>query len=183
MNKDELAKEVFAHYGLAMYLSQVLEHGIVNALILIDFVPSNMHKYRHRSIWDKHFDEFFTQHFKTTLGKMLNNLKKHITIEKDFEEILNKALEVRNYLAHHYFRDRSEIFLTESGCNQMIEELQKFQQNLRDADEFLESKTRHYRIALGITDEKIKVYMQQMKDEQSLKAAQKLNKVFTDSNK
>jgi hypothetical protein len=101
MNRDELVKEVYAHYGLAMYLSQVLEHGIVNALIFIDFVPSNMHKYKHRTLWEKHLDEFSAQHFKTTLGKMINNLKKHIAIEADFEEMLTKALETRNYLAHH----------------------------------------------------------------------------------
>lgn len=179
MKKDELVKEVYAHYGLAMYLSQVLEHGRVNALIFIDFVPSNMHKFRHRSIWEKHLDEFSSQHFKTTLGKMINNLKKHITIEADFEEILSKALEVRNYLAHHYFRDRSEIFMTDSGCNKMIKELQEFQKDLQNADKLLESNTRDYRIALGITDEKINAYMQQMKDNQFQNEASILEKVFS----
>jgi len=39
MEDGEHIKEVYAHFGLAIYLAQVLEHGIVNALVCADFVP------------------------------------------------------------------------------------------------------------------------------------------------
>jgi hypothetical protein len=32
-------KEVCAYYGAAMHMAQVLEHGIVNALFFLDFLP------------------------------------------------------------------------------------------------------------------------------------------------
>ena len=32
---DEQTRDVYAHYGLAMYLAQTLEHGIVNALVIL----------------------------------------------------------------------------------------------------------------------------------------------------
>jgi hypothetical protein len=32
---DEQTRDVFAHFGLAMYLAQTLEHGIVNALVIL----------------------------------------------------------------------------------------------------------------------------------------------------
>lgn len=34
-------KEVCAYYGAAMHMAQVLEHGIVNAIFFLDFLPSN----------------------------------------------------------------------------------------------------------------------------------------------
>jgi hypothetical protein len=35
-DEGEHIKEVFAHFGLALYLAQCLEHGIVNALSQLD---------------------------------------------------------------------------------------------------------------------------------------------------
>lgn len=32
-DRDALVREIYAHYGLAMYQAQVLEHGIVNAMV------------------------------------------------------------------------------------------------------------------------------------------------------
>jgi hypothetical protein len=37
---DEHVKTVYAHFGLAVYLAQVLEHGLVNALVFVDLLPS-----------------------------------------------------------------------------------------------------------------------------------------------
>tara|TARA_R110001583_G_C5419106_1_gene387649 strand:- start:39 stop:200 length:162 start_codon:yes stop_codon:yes gene_type:complete len=39
MDEGEHVKDVYAHFGLAMYLAQVLEHGIVNALVYTDLIP------------------------------------------------------------------------------------------------------------------------------------------------
>jgi hypothetical protein len=34
MNRDNLVRDVYAHFGLAMYKVQVLEHGVVNAMVV-----------------------------------------------------------------------------------------------------------------------------------------------------
>ena len=47
----EHEKEVFARFGLAMYRAQVLEHGIVNALAVLDLIPSRRHLARSREDW------------------------------------------------------------------------------------------------------------------------------------
>ncbi|MDP3266736.1 MAG: hypothetical protein Q8M39_07910 [Sulfuricurvum sp.] len=163
MNHDELTREVYAHYGLSMYFSQVLEHGIVNALTLIDFIPSNIINTTSRSEWEDKHDKFTEYHFKKTLGSMIKSLKKHIEIENDFEFKLNDALEVRNFLAHHYFQQRTDIFMTEKGCYEMIKELKNYQTTLRDADTLLESVIRPYRIKVGLTDEKLNESLERYK--------------------
>jgi hypothetical protein len=39
------------------------------------------------------------------------------------EDLLTRALRLRNFLAHNYFRERAAAFTTENGQQRMIEEL------------------------------------------------------------
>ena len=54
-------KEVCAYYGAAMHMAQVLEHGIVNAIFFLDFLPSN--------------EEFFDGNFSKTFGALVHSLR------------------------------------------------------------------------------------------------------------
>ena len=71
---DEHFKTVYAHFGLAMYLAQVLEHGLVNALVYVDLLPSRAGKPLLRKQWESEYDSFTAGHFQTTLGKMIHSL-------------------------------------------------------------------------------------------------------------
>lgn len=37
---SEQVKEIYANFGLAVYQAQCLEHGLVNALVLLDLIPN-----------------------------------------------------------------------------------------------------------------------------------------------
>ncbi len=104
-DKDEHVKTVYAHYGLAMYLAQVLEHGLVNALVFLDLLPSRIGKPISRSRWEVEFDAFMERNFEATLGKMIRNLKAVVAVHSDLEVSLQDALWRRNLLAHSFFRD------------------------------------------------------------------------------
>ena len=41
--ESEHIKEVYARFGLALYYAQVLEHAIVNALVVVDLIPARRH--------------------------------------------------------------------------------------------------------------------------------------------
>jgi len=47
-DEDEHVKEVYARFGLAVYYAQVLEHGLVNALVVLDLIPNRRHLARSR---------------------------------------------------------------------------------------------------------------------------------------
>ena len=38
-DKNEHVKNVYAHFGLAMYFAQVLEHGLANAMMSAQLLP------------------------------------------------------------------------------------------------------------------------------------------------
>ena len=120
MDSAEQVKEVYAHFGLAIYLSQVLEHGIGNALVYASLIPNNIGKIRSSSEWHEKFDQFLGAHFEKTLGRMISALKTELTVPDDLESLLSAALKNRNWLAHHYFRERSDEFMNEAGRMKMI---------------------------------------------------------------
>jgi hypothetical protein len=142
---DEQTRDVYAHYGLAMYLAQTLEHGIVNALVILRLPEKD--KYTRQDI-----DEFMEGRFQKTLGALLKHLKSEVALPPDLESTLTEALNRRNYLAHHYFREKAESFVTRSGRAQMLQELQADQQLFERADEQLEKALTPFRAKHGVTD-------------------------------
>lgn len=67
--------------------------------------------------------------------------------------MLGRALEKRNWLAHHYFRERADEFVTDAGRLRMIEELEVMRQLFEDADDALDLFVKPVRERHGITDE------------------------------
>jgi hypothetical protein len=153
---SEHIKNVYAEFGLALYLAQVLEHGIVNALMVVDLLAKNAGHPMQRQKWIEEFDSFMDRHFAITLGKMINRLKELIEMPDDLESLLSDALSKRNYLAHHYFRERAEEFISYHGREQMVAELEDVQRLFRQADERLESILKPLRERYGISDEQLK---------------------------
>ena len=148
MERDDLVRDVYAHFGLAMYLAQVLEHGIVNAMVAAQMPSSN-------SITRQDIDAFMDQQFRNTLGRLLRELQKHIAVPDRLERILSEALSKRNWLAHNYFRERAEDFVTAAGCNRMIVELEGVQQLLTHADHELAMVVRSILERYGATEEAV----------------------------
>lgn len=142
---DEQTRDVYAHYGRAMYLAQPLEHGIVNALVILRLPVAD--KYTRQDI-----DEFMEGRFQKTLGALLRHLKSEVTLPPDLESLLTEALNRRNYLAHHYFREKAESFVTRTGRGQMLQELQSSQQLFERADEQLGKALKPLREKYGVTD-------------------------------
>ena len=142
---DDQTRDVYAHYGLAMYLAQTLEHGIVNALVILRLPEKN--KYTRKDI-----DEFMEGRFQKTLGALLKHLKSEVPLPPDLESTLTTALNRRNFLAHHYFREKAESSVTRNGRTQMLQELQVDQQLFEKADEQLEKALTPIRVRHGVTD-------------------------------
>ena len=152
---DEHVKTVYAHFGLALFLAQVLEHGLVNALVFVALLPARAGNPVPRKQWEDEYESFYERNFETTLGKMIHNLKEATSIPSDLEAVLAEALGRRNFLAHNYFRERDVEFLTEEGREKMIKELQEAQSLFVAADTKLTEVTKAARERFGFTEERI----------------------------
>ena len=138
-----LSREVYARFGLAMYASQVLEHGIVNLVVW-----SGLRDGRYRVYGET--ETANAELFRQTLGsvkKILLSLRPDIG---HLDELLLGAVRLRNFLAHEYFRQRAAASLTEAGKNQIIEELKKATAFFEDVDAKLEPLTMQIIEAVGV---------------------------------
>jgi len=158
-NEDEHVKEVYARFGLAIYFAQVLEHAVVNSLVLVEFFPTHVKSFTTREAWEKEVDGFMARHFAATLGRLIGRLSSVIPVPPDLEGMLREALSMRNWLAHEYFRERATDFMTERGRDRMIDELEAARALLQRADARLNALIRPVRQKHGLTEEKIqKIY-------------------------
>lgn len=68
---EETTKEVYARFGLAVYYGQVLEHGLVNAMAILQLFPHRQTNAHDRAHWSAAVDGLMDRHFQTTLGRMI----------------------------------------------------------------------------------------------------------------
>ncbi|ARA80302.1 MULTISPECIES: hypothetical protein [Pseudomonas syringae group] len=111
-------KEMCAYYGAAMHMAQVLEHGIVNALFFLDFLP------RKRDWTDEEYEDFFEENFSKTFGKLVHSLKKITTVPADLESLIHRSNKRRNHLAHTFFRESMDV-LYAGGFDEIVTALNK----------------------------------------------------------
>lgn len=112
-------REVYSRYGLAMYMAQVLEHGMVNATIVMRTLPTRR-AHPDEASWHAAFDRAY----KTGLGLTYGNMLKELTAITDFPRPLlaqlQAAKEDRDVLAHRFFRQNDLAFMNQDGRTAMI---------------------------------------------------------------
>lgn len=137
-------REVYAQFGLAIYLAQVLEHGMVNILVLgkLALDPNAT-----QSLFDTYFDDGLAQ----TMGQILRHLRPFLGTDSDLVDDLETALQWRNRFVHSFFRTRVSDFATMEGKRTMLLEVASAQEFFRAVDARLEPVLLRYLENLGIT--------------------------------
>jgi hypothetical protein len=145
-------KEVFAHFGRAMYQSQCLEISIVAAYLLLDLVPKKRAHIASQEEWQTLVNSTVSRQYEQTLGKMIRTLMETGYLPASLKEKLSIALAERNRLAHGYFRARQDEFLSTDGCRQMMVELSVSTMRICEAGESLERMLGPVKELFGLTD-------------------------------
>jgi len=141
-------REVYAKYGLAMYFAQCLETGLVNLLVALKLKDRD-------KITRFDIDSLIGINYEKTLGKLIYSLKEAMKTSEDMETDLKELLDIRNYLAHRYFRVKAIDFMKKDGRQHMLSELECFISKLEGGDKKIESITAVIAEQCGITDETI----------------------------
>ena len=149
VNADpEQIKDVYAHFGLAMYHAQCLEQQLI-LILATKYGPGPT------KLSNIEFENVLDTLSLRTLGHLVNEIGKLASLSEDEKGRLQKALTKRNWLAHRYFSDRSIDFLSESGREIMVEELQEVSEFFHSLAESFTQRTMEYVETLGITQELI----------------------------
>lgn len=156
-----LIREVYARYGLAMYGAQVLEHTIVNSLLVLSFLPDNL---KPESLKDWHIlsDQFYSKELEKTFGRLVKTLGSINFVPRSIIGNLLQAKEMRDILAHSFFRNHDLAFTTDNGRQKMIVECEKIIDQFKKCDDELEEFCKPYKLKYGFTEERVNEMYQEM---------------------
>ncbi len=151
-------KEMCAYYGAAMHMAQVLEHGIVNALFYLDFLPR-------KGEWtDAEYEEFFEESFSKTFGRLVHSLKKITVVPADLESLIHRSNKRRNHLAHTFFRESMDM-LYAGGFDEIVPALNDDIELFSETDKRLTALLEPLWLKAGWTMERIEAEAAQYKAE------------------
>ena len=109
MNKDEMYRQV----GEALHLGQALElHIHVLISVLNDNFGSDIDR-----------NGLIVKDDKKTLGRLIDELKKHASLDDAGSKALKLALEKRNYIAHNFFNKNINAFSNQEVYEKTIIQL------------------------------------------------------------
>ncbi len=122
--RDEIVweKEVYAHFGLTFSAFGTLEHGLANVLA-VRLTNAEARPSRQK------FDHHLAGCFRRTLGNLIRGLECFCE-GHEFIARLEAAKAKRDYLAHHFFRERAASMFSEEGTRELLFELNEIRQGI-----------------------------------------------------
>jgi hypothetical protein len=166
--EEEDCKDIYAQVGLAVYWVQCLETTLTNILLFNGRI-------RGTAPTEQDLDDLEASLQKQkTLGGLIKQVQTEAKLPETAEALINEALRKRNFLIHHFFRERAYEWVTAAGRARMRAELQETQAILRTADQTATLLCMALAKLLGITPEWINAEAERMKQE-ALKADERPN--------
>ena len=132
----EEGKELYAHFGLTSYCSSVLEHGIANAILILELLEGRGGA-KTREEWEALVDKHFEESFQKTLGNLKNHLARHQQHSSALARVmtnLERCVDERNFLTHHFWREYASQWFTREGRASMIQRLEKAREPFSETD-------------------------------------------------
>ena len=136
-------REIYAKFGVAVYLCQCLESQLVNYVIALRGVARQV-------ITRQEVDRLFGELFGNTLGRNLREAGRVLGDDDALTSELVPALTLRNELVHHWMRERALDQGTSEKRRAMINDLDKAIEKLEVADAKLVERTQSLLERLGM---------------------------------
>lgn len=137
-------RQVYAKFGVAVYLCQCLETQLVNYVIALRTVAGKV-------VTRQEIDSLFGELFGNTLGRNLKEAARVLDDDDDLSVELQPVLRLRNDLIHHWMRERALDQGTTKKRHAMIEELDAVIEQLEAADRQLVEKTQGLLERIGVS--------------------------------
>ncbi len=159
-------RETFAYFGRAMYMASVLETGLAHVLMAAHFMKQEKEKIiatKGREFsqekYESDFDNFMDNQFDQTMGNLIKRVHSFTVFDDSLKHRIDEAKKRRDFLTHHYWRERSIEFSTEKGRRAMMSELNADAEAFCQLDSDIESATAEVRKSVGIDDNLVDRYI------------------------
>ena len=150
-------KEVYARFGLCIFHFQVLEHQLLNMILIIN-------KQMNIKMSDEEYNQIFYSYSDNTMGKLIEKVSTLFRFDEKIRAKLWDIHQKRNFYAHHYFKDRSTKWYTIEGRFEMIQEIDLVDMKTKELEENLVILAEPLVKSLGLTDEIIEKEFKKLKE-------------------
>jgi hypothetical protein len=148
----------------------VIESGIANALLYGEFllrwkarIEKEGRQNFDRKIYEAEFDAYLANQFAQSMGNLITRLDQVYTIPAELKEISKEGKTLRDFLAHHYFRECATDFMHRAGRDRMIAELKDMVDKFHAMDERIGALTTPIMQQLGIREDALKHHVEEFK--------------------
>lgn len=131
-DKELITRDIFAFFGKAMYLAQIVEKGMMN-IVLIDKLKNSITKSR--------LDELSSELTKLTFGQLKRQIKETQQFTESELKKIDSFQDKRDFLTHSYWWERGvELSIEESHLN-IIKELNEIGDSFENINNLIKEKT------------------------------------------
>ena len=152
---DRQLASVFAEFGAAVYVAQVMEHGLYLLLAFVMkhddvvFSPESIEKLREKGA-------------ERSIGEVFHAVKKKEYFTDAEQRILQKAIWKRNIIVHNFMVENAVALTTPDGQAQIKAEIRGHIRDMRTADGVIQSLIERHLARHDTTMDDIKEYWQEL---------------------
>ena len=149
---DGIVRDVFAHYGRALYFSHCLERSIAGVLLHVAW-RANLKVPMTPGSCQESGEEFYAKLEKMPMGRLIGRLKEQHDVPPDLLAALERCNAARNVLVHYYFWNRAGEIALDAGQRKMIRECDEFYALFARTDQTLMNYVEPYVERHGVSKE------------------------------
>lgn len=178
MHREEMdeeswdTRETFAYFGRTFYLASTLEVGLAHALMFTEFLYSVKQEFIKdggksfdRARYEAEFDAYMEKQFAQTMGNIISKVEKLPEFSDELRARIVAAKKRRDFLTHHFWRDRAREFATANGRAAMRAELENDMNLFTELDRDVNAALQPARQRLGIKDQWLEEHMKKIMQE------------------
>ena len=150
---SELIREVYARFGLAYYQSECLHRGLCMVYAISGLPPPDL-------ITRPRVEERLALAYSLTLGDVAAKLANLLPHELNIET--QKAVEMRNFLAHEFWFERAPLMFDADKIPHLIAELDEYAETFVRLDAQVSDWSVPRMRELGITDDLTQDYQRRL---------------------
>jgi hypothetical protein len=162
LDEDERVREVYARFGLAVFFAQVFEAGVVNLIFFSERLEG-------RWVSDEEIDRRFDELYGHVLGKLVRMLESQGRLPEPDLDLCRQALKERNRLAHRFWREAVENFMTPRGMQRLLDDVDGCRALFVQADEVTTALLHELGSPHGLTPEAVEQQAERIREQVRLR--------------
>ena len=146
LDENEQSKEIYAQFGLCVYWFQVLEHQLID-MILLSAKQNNL------MLSSTDFDNLFYSYSDKSMGALKKKVFELYNLSRDDIDEINCIQTKRNYYVHNYFKNHSEDLFDINKRKKILDEFINTIEQIKIVDKKLEDLCVNSLNNVGITQD------------------------------